>query len=60
MNRHLSKQHTAVNWQALAELHAETLRQILLDLAFDRRTALTDSVVDRAMKALSHHREVTA
>lgn len=60
MKRHRIITETNIDWQALAESHAETLRWVLLDLGFYRRDAITDGVVERCMAALTKHREVTS
>ena len=48
------------DYKQLAEAHAETLRAVLLDLAFYKRDAITDGIAERCIKALSQHREVAA
>jgi hypothetical protein len=55
-----SQPRTLVNWQQIAEAHAETLRLVLLDLAFDTRTPVSDLAVERCRDALMYHRQVTA
>lgn len=60
MRRHRTITETNIDWQAVAESHAETLRMVLLDLGFYRRDLITDGITERCMTALKKHREVTS
>jgi hypothetical protein len=61
MNRAVGERNApTIDWKGEADALAEAIRWALLDLGFHKRDVVTDAVVDRLVKALSRHKEVTS